>query len=80
MFKNIRNILDRLHILLPPEENHKKILANIPRTGFKKSKSLKGHILRPALPKVAVASDSSPFGRKMLPCELCKLMKNVSTF
>lgn len=33
IFKNIRNILDGLHILLAPEQNHEKLLANIPRTG-----------------------------------------------
>ena len=27
------NILDGLHILLAPEQNHEKLLANIPRTG-----------------------------------------------
>ena len=45
VFKNIRNILEELHILLVPDEQHRKVFTNIPRIGFKNGKSLKDHIL-----------------------------------
>ena len=35
VFKNIRNIFDELHILLAPDEQHKKVFTDIPRIGLK---------------------------------------------
>ena len=80
VFKNIRNALEELHILLAPDEQHKKILIDIPRIGFKYGKSLKDYLVRSVLPKIDVAGNSGPCGGKRPPCELCKLMKKTSTF
>ena len=33
--KNIRDILEELHILLAPDEQHRKVFKDIPRLGFK---------------------------------------------
>ena len=46
VFKNIRNILEELHILLAPDEQDKKVFTDIPRIGFKNGKSLKHHLVR----------------------------------
>ena len=46
VFKSIRNILEESHILLAPDEQHGKVFTNIPRAGFKNSKSLKDHLIR----------------------------------
>ena len=41
---------------------------------------LRDHPARSILPKIDVAGNSGPRGRKSPPCELCKLMKKTSTF
>ena len=80
VFKNIRKSLEELHILLAPDEQHRKVFTDIPRIGFKNGKSLKDHLERSVLPKIDVAGNSGPCGEKRPPCELCKLMKKTSTF
>ena len=80
VFKNIRNALEELHILLARDKQHKKIPIDIPRIGFKYGKNLKDHLVRSVLPKIDVAGNSGPCGGKRPPCELCKLMKKTSTF
>ena len=80
VFKNIRIILEELHLLLTPDERQRKVFTDIPRIGFKNGKSLKDHLVRSVLPKIDVACNSGPYGRKRPPCELCKLMKKNLTF
>ena len=80
VFKNIRNILEELHILLAPDEQHSKVFTDIPRMGFKNGKSFKDHLVRSALPKIDVADNSGLCSGKRPPPELCKLMKKTSTF
>ena len=80
VFKNIKIILEELHILLAPDEQHRKVFTDIPRIGFKNGKNLKDHLVRSVLPKIDIAVNSGPCGEKRLPCELCKLMKKTSTF
>ena len=62
VFKNIRINLEELHILLAPDEQHRKVFAEIPRIGFKIGKSLKGHLVRSVLSKIDVAGNSGPCG------------------
>ena len=38
VFKNLRNILEEFHILLAPDEQQRKVFADIPRIGFQNSK------------------------------------------
>ena len=73
VFKNIRIVLEELHILLA-------VFTDIRRIGFKNDKTLKDHLVRSVLPKIDVADNSGPCTGKRLPCELCKLMKKTSTF
>ena len=80
VIKNIRIVLEELHILLAPDEQHRKVFTDIPRIGFKNGKSLKDHLVRSVLPKIDEADNSGPCGGKRPPCELCKLMKKTSTF
>ena len=79
VFKNIRILLEELHILLAPDEQHRKVFTDIPRIGLKNGKSLKDHLVRSVLPKIDVAGNSGPCGGKR-PCELCKLMKRNVNF
>ena len=80
VFKNIRIILEELHISLTPDEQHSKVFTDIPRIDFKNDKSLKYHLVRSDLPKMDIAGNSGPCGGKRPPCELCKLMKKVYLF
>ena len=80
VFKNIRTVWEELHILLAPDEQHRKVFTNIPRIGYKNGKSLKDHLVRSVLPKIDVAGNSGPCSGKRPPCELCKLMKKSSAF
>ena len=80
VFKNIRIVLEELHILLAPDEQHRNVFTDIPRIGFKNGKCLKDHLVRSVLPKIDVADNSGPCSRKRPPCELCKMMKKTSTF
>ena len=57
VFKNIRNILEELDILLAPDEQHRKVFIDIPRIGFKNGKSLKDHPIKSVLPKIYVAGN-----------------------
>ena len=65
VFKNIRIVLEELHILLAPDEQHRNVFTDIPRIGFKNGN---------------VADNFGPCSGKRPPCELCKLMKKTSTF
>ena len=42
LFKNVRNILQELHILLTPDQKHKQVFQDIPAVGFRNGKSLNG--------------------------------------
>ena len=46
VFKNIRNILEELHILPAPDEQYGKVFIDIPRIGFKNGKILKDFLVR----------------------------------
>ena len=79
VFKNIRIVLEQLHILLAPDEQHRNVFTDIPRIGFKNGKNLKDDLVRSVLPKIDETGNSGPCGRKRPPCELCKLTKKTST-
>lgn len=71
VIKNIRNVFKELHILLPPDEQHKQGFAFVPRIGFKNGKNLKDHLVGSALYKVEVTGNSGLCGGKRHSCELC---------
>ena len=79
-FKSIRNILEEVHFPLAPYEQQKKVFTDIPRISFKNGKSLKDDLVRSVLTKIDLAGNSGPCVGKRPPCELCKLMKQTSTF
>ena len=80
VFKDIRIVLEELHILLAPDEQHRKVFTDAPRIGFKNGKGLKDTLVRSVLPKIDVAGNFGPCGGKRPPCELYKVMKKTSTF
>ena len=46
VFQNVKNILQELHILLTPDQEHKNVFQDIPVVGFHNGKSLKDHLAR----------------------------------
>ena len=58
VFQNVRNILQELHILLTPDEEHKKAFQDIPVVGFRNGKGVKDHLVRAKLPNVEIAGRS----------------------
>ena len=82
--ESIRIILEELHILIAPDEQHEKVFTYITIIGFKKGKGQKDHAVRSNLSKIQiyidVAGSSGPCGSKGLACELCKLKKKNSNF
>ena len=46
VFQNVRNILEELHILLTPDQEHKKVFQDIPIVGIHNGKSLRDHLVR----------------------------------
>ena len=49
VFKNVMKILERLRLLLTPDQAHKKIFSEAPIIDFKHAKSLKDHLVRAVL-------------------------------
>ena len=45
VFQNVRNILQELHILLTPDQEHKKVFRGILVVGFRNGKSLKDELV-----------------------------------
>ena len=63
IFKNVRKILEELHILLWPDGKRKKVIPDIPIFGFEIGESLKDHLIRLVLPKAGIACNSVHCGR-----------------
>ena len=59
-FRNIRSIMEELHILLTQE--HKKVFADVPLVGFRNGNSLKDYLVRAKLSKL----DVNHVGKKLV--------------
>ncbi|XP_057296197.1 uncharacterized protein LOC130625148 [Hydractinia symbiolongicarpus] len=51
-FMKIRRTLSKIHLLLTPNEEHRKVFPNVPIVGFKKGKSLQDFLVRAKLPEI----------------------------
>ena len=78
VFQNVRNILQELHILLTPGEEHKKVFQDIHVVGFRNGKSLKDHLVRAKLPNVETTGRSESCGKGN--CQICDFICNTDTF
>ena len=52
VFKDVRKILKELHLLLTPDQAHKRVFSEVPIIGFENAKSLKDHLVRVVLPQL----------------------------
>ena len=80
VFRDIRKILEELHVILPTDDGHKKVFPDVPLTGFKINKNLKAHLVKSQLPDLDEVGRSKQAGGKRLPCHLCENMKDTCTF
>ena len=80
VFRNIRKILEELHVILASDDGHKKVFPDVPMIGFKNNKNLKAHLVRSQLPDLDEVGRSKPCGGKRPPCHLCENMKDTCTF
>ena len=78
VFQNVRNILQELHILLTPDQEHRKVFQDIPVVGFCNGKSLKDHLVRAKLPNVEITG--RPESRGKGNCQVCDFICNIDTF
>ena len=51
-FFKILETLQKLHLLLTPDKEHKMVFRDVPVVGFRNGKSLKDYLFRAALPKI----------------------------
>ena len=57
--------MQELHLLLAPDEEHKKVFLDVSIVGFRRNgKSLKDYLVRAALPKTNETGRCEPVGRK----------------
>ena len=75
VFQNVRNIL---HILLTPNQEHEKVIQDIPVVGFRNGKSLKDHLVRAKLPNVEISGRSESCGKGN--CQVCNYICDRDTF
>ena len=80
VFRNVRKILEELHVILASDDEHKKVFPDVPLVGFKNNKNLKAHLVRSQLPVLDEVGMSKPYGGKRPPCHLCENIKDTCTF
>ena len=80
VFKDVRKIFKESHLLLTPDQAHKKVFSEVPITGFKNGKSLKDHLVRAVLPQLDREGRDKPCERANLSCEVCESVKDTTKF
>ena len=80
VFRYLKSQLKELHVILVCDEDHKKVLSELPITGFKNNKNIKSHLVRAALPHINEVGKYKPCGGKIPRCQLCSNIKNTSAF
>ena len=80
VFKDVRKILKELHLLVTPDQGHKKVFSEVPNIGFKNAKSLKDHLVRAVLPKLDREDRSKPCEGANRSCEICESVKDTTKF
>ena len=78
VFQNIRNILQKLHLLLASDKEHRKVFPDVPVVGFRNGKSLKDYLVRATLPKANGTRRCEPCGKKT--CLVCNSIRTTTTF
>ena len=78
--KNFQNVLNEVHILLIPNKEHCKVFGDKPpMIGWRKTKSLKEHIVS-AKVKCEPSSDNKRVPCCMSRCQTCPFIEETKTF
>ena len=80
VFKDVRKILKEVHLLLTPDQAHKRVFSEVPIIGFKNAKSLKDHLVRAVLPQLDREGRSKPYEGVNRSCEACDSVKHTTKF
>ena len=80
VFRDVRKILEELHVILAPDDGHKKVFPDVPLIGLKNNKKLKADLVRLQLPDLDEVGRPKPCGEKGPPCHLCESIKDTCTF
>ena len=67
-FQNVRAIMEKLHKLVTPNKNNKKVFLNVTLIVFRNGKSLKYFLVRAALPKLTGSGRCEPCGKFVFTC------------
>ena len=46
VFRDVRKVLEELHVILASQNGHKKVFPDVPMAGFNINKNLKAHLVR----------------------------------
>ena len=79
VFRDIRKILEELHVILVSDDGYKKVFPYVSLVGFKNNKSLKAHLVRSQVPDLNQVGRSKSCGGKR-PCHLCENIRDTCTF
>ena len=77
-FRNVRSIMEELHILLTPNKEHKKAFPDVPVVGFRNGKSLKDYLVRAKLSKPDESGRCEPCREKT--SLVCDSISTTTTF
>ena len=80
VFKDFRKILKELHLLLTPDQAHKRVFSEVPIIGFKNAKSLKDHLVRAVLPQLDREGRSKLCEGPNRSCVVCDSVKDTAKF
>ena len=80
VFRNVRKILEEMHVILAPDARYEKPFPDILMNSFKNNKSLKNHLIRSQPLHNDGIGRSKPCEGKKPPFHLCESMKDKSTF
>ena len=80
LFKDVRQILKDLHLLLTVDQANGRVFSDVLIIGFKNAKSLKGHLVRAALPKLDREWISKPCEGTNPSCQICESVKSTTRF
>ena len=79
-FKAVKKLLKELHLLLTPDQAHKRVFSEVTIIGFKNVKSLKNHWVRATLPQLDREGRSKPYEGANHSFEVCDSVKDTMKF
>ena len=79
IFSKLKNILSKIHLLLTPDRENRKVFENAPTIRFKKGKSLKDILVRAKVPPLKTEEGfCGPCNKPR--CEICKCITKTFQF